>query len=56
MTRKMPSIPTSITCPHCNEIVPYEDRCFIDYSWTNEDGTQECDFTECCEDCHDKYA
>ena len=53
---QIPPEPETLTCPYCEKVIPYDDRLFIDHDWTCEDGTEDHDWTECCEECFDKYA
>jgi hypothetical protein len=53
---QIPPQPETLTCPYCEKVIPYDDRLFIDHDWTCEDGTEDHDWTECCEECFDKYA
>lgn len=50
------SKPETFTCPFCEKVIPYDDRCFIDYEWQDEDGNWDSSFDECCEDCFNEYA
>ena len=53
---QIPPDPETLTCPLCQKVIPYDDRLFLDEEWRCEDGDFEHDYTECCEECFNKYA
>lgn len=53
---QIPPEPEMLTCPYCEKVIPYADRMFIDRAWEDENGDWDGDYTECCEECFDKYA
>ena len=53
---QIPPEPETLTCPFCRTVIPYEDRLFMEDCYLDEDDEHQCDYTECCEDCFNKYA